>query len=190
MISEGGELEAAINPTRYLTVNGGFTYAYTHYQNNLIGSQNGVPLDPALRRLPNAQLSNAPRTVTTSSVTWTPPIGNSGWSLLGYVDGRLSGDYNTGSDLFPQKRQDSFYVVNARIGIRGPDQRWAIEFWGQNIFDTNYTQVAFSTPFQAASTTAGATPGFNQEFYPGGTQVFSAFLAEPRTYGVTLRGRF
>ena len=190
VISEGVELEAAINPTRYLTVNGGFTYAYTHYQNNLIGNQNGTPLDPALRRLPNAQLSNAPRTVTTSSVTWTPPIGDTGWSLLGYVDGRLSGDYNTGSDLFPQKRQDSFYVVNARVGVRGPDQRWAIEFWGQNIFNTNYTQVAFSTPFQAASTTPGATAGFNQEFYPGGTQVFSAFLAEPRTYGVTLRGRF
>ena len=26
--------------------------------------------------------------------------------------------------------------------------------------------------------------------YPGGTQIFSAFLAEPRTYGVTLRARF
>ena len=123
-------------------------------------------------------------------MTWTPPVGHGGWSLLGYVDGRLSGDYNTGSDLFPQKKQDSFYVVNARIGIRGPDQRWAIEFWGQNIFDTNYTQVAFSTPFQAASTTPGATTGFSAEQYPGGTQVFSAFVAEPRTYGVTLRGRF
>ena len=79
---------------------------------------------------------------------------------------------------------------NARIGIRGPDQRWAIEFWGQNIFDTNYTQVAFSTPFQAASTTPGATTGFPADVYPGGTQVFSAFLAEPRTYGITVRGRF
>ena len=190
VISEGVELEASINPSRYLTVNGGFTYAYTHYRNNLIGNQNGAPLDPALRRLPNAQLSNAPRTVTTSSVTWTPPIGHSGFSLLGYVDGRLSSDYNTGSDLFPQKRQDGFYVVNARVGVRGPNQRWAIEFWGQNIFNTNYTQVGFSSPYQAASTTPGATPGFNQQFYPGGTQIFSAFLAEPRTYGVTLRGRF
>ena len=190
VISQGVELEASINPIRNLTVNGGFTYARTRYRNNLIGNQNGLPLDPALRRLPDAQLSNAPRTVTTSSVTWTPPIGNSGWSLLGYVDGRLSGDYNTGSDEFPQKLQNSFYVVNARVGVRGPDQRWAIEFWGQNIFNQNYTQVGFSTPFQAASTTPGATAGFPADLYPGGTQVFSAFLAEPRTYGVTLRGRF
>ena len=190
VISQGVELEAAINPSRYFTVNGGFTYAKTKYRNNLIGSQIGTPLDPALRRLPNAQLSNAPRTVTTAAATWTPPIGNTGLSFLAYMDGRLSGDYNSGSDEFPQKKQDSFVVANARIGIRGPDQRWAIEFWGQNVFNTNYTQVAFSTPFQAASTTAGATAGFPADLYPGGTQVFSAFLAEPRTYGVTLRGRF
>ena len=190
VISQGVELEATLNPSRYFTVNGGFTYAKTQYRNNLIGNQNGTPLDPALRRLPDAQLSNAPRTVTTAAVTWTPPIANTGLSFLAYIDGRLSGDYNTGSDEFPQKRQDSFFVSNARIGIRGPDQRWAIEFWGQNIFNTNYTQVAFSTPFQAASTTPGATAGFPADVYPGGTQVFSAFLAEPRTYGITVRGRF
>ena len=190
VISEGVELEATMSPSRYLTVNGGFTYAHTHYRNNLIGNANGIPLDPALRRLPDAQVSNAPRTVTTGAVTWTPPIGGTGFSALFYVDGRLSGDYNTGSDLFPQKKQTSFLVANARVGLRGPDQRFSIEFWGQNIFNQNYTQVGFSTPFQAASTTAGATTGFPATLYPGGTQVFSAFLGEPRTYGITLRGRF
>ena len=190
VISEGVELEATISPTRNVTVNGGFTYAHTHYRDNLVGNSAGIPLDPALRRLPEAQLSNAPRTVTTTAVTWTPPIGSTGFSALFYVDGRLSGDYNTGSDLFPQKKQTSYYVANARVGLRGPDQRFSIEFWGQNIFNQNYTQVAFNTPFQAASTTPGATAGFPATLYPGATQVFSAFLAEPRTYGVTLRGRF
>ena len=190
VISEGVEVEASINPTRYLTVNGGFTYSKTFYRNNLIGNQNGLPLDPALRRLPDAQVSNAPRTVTTTAATFTPPIGSSGFSLLFYADGRLSGKYNTGSDLFPQKKQESFFVANARVGLRGPDQRFSIEFWGQNIFNQNYTQVAFSSPYQAASTTPGATAGFPGTLYPGGTQIFSAFLAEPRTYGVTLRGRF
>lgn len=190
VISQGVELEMALNPTRYLTVNGGFTYAKTRYRNNLVGTSGGAPLDPALRRLPEAQLSNAPRTVTTASVTWTPPIGSTGWSFLAYTDGRLSGKYNTGSDLFPQKKQESFFVANARIGFRAPDQRYSIEFWGQNIFNKNYTQVAFSTPFQAASTTPGATAGFPAGLYPGGTQIFSAYLAEPRTYGATVRARF
>ena len=126
-------------------------------------------------------------------MTWTPPIGNSGISGLLYVDTRATGDYNTGSDLFPQKEQDGFVVVNARAGVRGPDDRWAVEFWAQNLFDTDYTQVAFNSPFQA--TTSGPATGalagtFPPSQYPAGTQIFSAFLAEPRTYGITVRTRF
>jgi hypothetical protein len=28
-------------------------------------------------------------------------------------------------------------VVNARVGLRGADQRWGIEFWAQNVFDVD-----------------------------------------------------
>ncbi|MFA5964209.1 MAG: TonB-dependent receptor [Sphingomonas sp.] len=187
VISQGVELEAVLTPIRNFTVNAGFTYSNTKYAKNLVGNASGAPLDPALRLLPGDNLSNAPETVVTTAVTWTPPLGSSGLSGLFYVDGRLSGDYNSGSDLFPQKEQDSFFVMNARIGIRGPKQKWAIEFWGQNILNAQYTQVAFSTPFQAGGANATFTPDSR---YPGGAQIFSAFLAEPRTYGVTIRGKF
>jgi len=80
-------------------------------------------------------------------------------------------------------------IVNARIGIRGPDQKWAVEFWGQNIFNQNYQQVAISTPLQssspATSTIAQLGSGTTMA-----NQLFSAYLAEPRTYGITLRGKF
>ena len=190
VISQGVELEASVNPIRDFNFTAGLTYASTKYRNNLVGTAGGAPLDPALRLLPGDNLSNAPEITATSSVTWTPPIGNSGLSGLFYVDGRLSDDYNTGSDLFPQKEQDSFFLMNARVGIRGPSQKWSIELWGQNLTNTQYTQVAFTSPVQAGSTTPGATPGFPAAQYPGGTQIFSAFLAEPRTYGVTVRGKF
>src|SRR3546814_16896080 len=72
----------------------------------------------------------------------------------------MTSDYNTGSDLFPEKEQDGFTVVNARIGLRGPDQRWSIAFWGQNIFNTDYTQVAFSTPLQSSSPGTSTTGQF------------------------------
>ena len=108
-----------------------------------------------------------------------------GLSGLFYVDTRLSGDYNTGSDLFPQKEQDGYALVNGRIGLRGPDQKWAVEFWAQNIFNKDYTQIA-NTPFQAG----GASAAFTDPQFPGGRQIFSAFLAEPRTYGLTVRGKF
>jgi outer membrane receptor protein involved in Fe transport len=186
VVSQGVELEAALAPARDFRITAGLTYANTKYRDNLVGNNAGAPLNQALRKLPGDNLSNAPELVVTGSAAWTPDIGSSGLSGLFYVDTRLSSDYNTGSDLFPQKQQEAFAVVNARIGIRGPNERWAVEFWGQNIFNQDYAQVAFNSPFQEGA----ATAAFQDPQYPGGRQLFSQFLAEPRTYGITLRGRF
>ena len=182
VVSTGFEVEMGLSPVRDLNFNFGLTYAKTKYANNLVGSKSGAPLDPALRLLPGQLLSNAPELVATGSAAWTPSLGGKLRGLL-YVDTRVADNYNTGSDLFPQKAQDSFVVVNGRIGIGSEDQLWALEFWVQNATKANYMQVGFSSPFQAVSTTPTAG-------YPGGSQIFSAYLAEPRTYGITLRSRF
>ena len=172
VISQGIEFEANLNPTRDLGVTLGITYADTTYADNLVGSDQGDPLDPALRLLPGDQMSNAPALVGTTSLTWTPPIGDSGLSGLFFINARMTDDYNTGSDLLYGKEQDGYVVVNGRIGITGIADRFAIEGWVQNLFDTDYTQVGINTPFIAPQ------------------QTYSAFLAEPRTYGVTFRGEF
>ena len=142
-------------------------------------------LDPALFLLPGKALSNAPRNVVTASMGWTPSLGNSGLSALFYVDARMTSDYNTGSDLFPEKAQDGFATVNARIGLRGPGQKWALEFWAQNLTNQQYEQVAFNTPFQGSGSVANV-----KAFGGTANQTFSAFLAEPRTYGATARFKF
>jgi iron complex outermembrane receptor protein len=185
VISQGVEAEAAIYPARNVQFTLGYTYADTKYRKNLVGSSTGEALSPALFLLPGSQMSNAPKNVVTTSFSYTPDLGSSGLSGLFYVDGRMSSDYNTGSDLFPEKAQDGFAIFNARVGIRGPRQSWSIEAWAQNIFDIQYQQVAFNTPFQGAGSIAQT-----QAFGVVGNQLFSSFLAEPRTYGLTLRGKF
>ena len=184
--TQGFELESVLVPAPDFRVTAGMTYSSTKYRNDLVGNRSGAPLDPALRLLPGSNLSNAPKYTVTGSAAWTPQIGNSGYSLLFYVDTRLVSDYNTGSDLFPQKGQDSFALMNGRIGLRGPNDHFAIELWAQNVFNKQYAQVAFNTPFQAGTTAAP----FTDPQYPGGRQLISQFLAEPRTFGVTLRGKF
>ncbi len=185
VISQGVELEATMNPARNVTFTAGYTYADTHFRNNLVGSSSGEALDPALFLLPGSQMSNAPKNVVTTSFAWTPDIGSNGMSALFYVDSRLTSDYNTGSDLAPEKKQDGYALVNARIGLRGRDQLWALEFWAQNLLNKDYIQVAFNTPFQGAGSIANT-----QAFGSVGNALYSSFLAEPRTYGVTLRSRF
>ena len=197
VVSTGIELESAIYPRRDLQFTGGLTYARTRYRDDLVGRDTGAALDPSLFLLPGQNLSNAPELVVTSSMTWTPRVGAGGLTGLFYVDQRTSSGYNTGSDLVPEKEQDSFTLVNARIGIRGPQQRWALELWAQNLFNIDYQQVAFNSPFQGNLSRAhverwGAPPPGANPAASGSpaNQLFSSFLAEPRTYGITGRFRF
>ena len=172
VVAQGIEIEGTLNPSPDFNVTLGLTYADTSFENDLIGNDSGAPLDPALRLLPGDNMSNAPEITVTSSVSWTPPIGSSGMRGLVFFNTRLVSDYNTGSDLLYGKEQDSYMIANGRIGLTNIAGRFAIEGWVQNIFDKDYTQVAFNTPFIAEQ------------------QTYSAFLAEPRTYGITLRGEF
>ena len=182
--SKGLEIEAFLRPVRHIAVNLGLTYTNTSYANDLVGV-NGTAFPGALFQLPGRRLSNSSEYVATGSFSWTPPLGDSGMSGLLYADTRLQSDTNTGSDLDLEKVQDAFAVVNARIGIRGPEQKWALEFWAQNVFDVNYQQVTFDAPLQGSGTTRQT-----RDFGTASTQLYGAFLAEPRTYGVTARFKF
>ncbi|MFK4003248.1 TonB-dependent receptor [Qipengyuania sp. NPDC077563] len=172
VVSQGFEFEANLRPANSLVFTVGLTRADTEFADNLVGSEDGTPLDPALRLLPGDQMSNAPAWVATSSLTWTPDIGTSGMKGLFYINARTTSDYNTGSDLLYGKEQDGYTLVNYRVGLTNIADRFAIEGWVNNLFDQNYSQVAFNTPFVAEQ------------------QTYSAYLAEPRTYGVTLRAEF
>ena len=182
--SRGVELEFFTRPMRDVTLNLGGIYANTRYRKNLVGA-NGDPTSAQLFQLPGRRLSNSSAFTVTASGSWTPRIGTSGLSGLLYIDARHSSEFNTGSDLDREKIQKPYTVVNGRIGIRGPDQAWAVELWAQNILNQNYKQVAFDAPLQGSGTVRGVEQGF----YARSTQLFGAFLAEPRTYGLTLRAK-
>jgi outer membrane receptor protein involved in Fe transport len=188
--SIGFELEVFTHPMRDLSINGGLVMANTKYRHNLVGAD-GRPLTNALFQLPGRRISNSSEWTGTASIAWTPPIGGSGMRGLFYVDTRVMSSYNTGSDLDLDKQQDRYAVFNARVGLHGADDRWAIEFWAQNLLDKNFLQVAFDAPIQGSCTTRGALAGFCGSPMPSrATQLYGAFLGEPRTFGVTLRGKF
>ena len=189
--SYGFELEAFTRPLPDLQINGGLVMANTKYRNNLVGAD-GRALTNALFQLPGRRISNSSEWTGTASIAWTPPIGG-GMRALFYLDGRLTTAYNTGSDLDIEKRQGGFSVFNGRVGIHGPGDGWAIEFWGQNLLNEDFLQVAFDAPIQGGCTTRGAVAGFcgaSTAVPNRATQLYGAFLGEPRTFGVTLRAKW
>ena len=184
VISKGIELEAFFYPFQDFTFNTGITYTDTRYAKNLTGT-NGASLAPTLFQLPGQLLSNSSQYVVTGAAAWTPQISET-MSALAYFDFRYTSALNTGSDLDFEKIQQGFVIANARIGLYGKDKVWGIEFWGQNIFNTLYQQVAADAPLQGSGTFRAVQRGLSAS----ANQLFITFPAEPRTYGVTVRTKF
>ena len=184
----GFELEAFTRPMANLAVNAGLVMSNTRYRDDLVGA-GGRPLTNALFKLPGRRISNSSQWTATGSFAFTPPIGGTGMRGLIYGDVRHMSRFNTGSDLDIEKIQKAFTVFNARVGVHGPEQLWGLEFWAQNLFNKKYIQVAFDAPVQGSGTTRGVERGAAAGFYNRSTQLFGAFLGEPRTFGLTLRGK-
>jgi iron complex outermembrane recepter protein len=169
--SKGEEIDVDWStPLNGLSLNVGVTHALTditEFGNSLyLFAPNQA--DPTLGRL-NNRLSFAPLWSGAASATYQVPL-TSVLQLRATVSEKYDSSYNTGSDLDPRKIQGAYGILNGRIGLGAPDDKWAIEVWGANLADKYYYQVAFDAPFQ-----------YDQ---------IDAFLGAPRTFGVTGRVKF
>ena len=133
-----------------------------------MAAQAALP-DADLVLLPGSRASFAPKWSVTGSFGYEWDLG-SNLEASAHLGGKYMSDYNTGSDLDPQKEQDAYSVFNARFVIGRRDGRWDVELWSQNLTDAEYYQVAFDAPLQ--------------------TGTWNAFLGAPRTYGVTFRVKY
>lgn len=176
-VSQGFEIDALyLPPVQGLTLQGGLAYTDATYEE----VTSDVALFTALEGQP---ASLVPEYSLTGAVTYEAPIFG---DILGLVslDGRWVSEYNTGSDLDPEKEQDAFGLLNARIGVSRSDGLWSVEVFGKNLTDETYAQVAFDGFGQGGR----VPPGTSLD--PRGTQGYNAFLGAPRTWGVTLKTEF
>ena len=175
--SQGLDAELLWQATPGLMLQTGLVYADTKYGKTIPGADFTYP--GQFYKLPGGQMSFAPKWSFSASLTYEWDIGS---NLEGRfnIGGKWMSEYNTGSDRDDEKLQDAYAVVNARVGIGSRDRRWQLEFWGLNIFDQDYVQVAFDGPLQAVGTPQPNDP----------LNTYNAFLGAPRMYGVTLRVRY
>jgi outer membrane receptor protein involved in Fe transport len=157
-----------------LSFQGGVTYADTRYDLTQAELADLV-IRTDFQGGAHSRLSLAPFWSASLSGTYTQPLGERFKARLN-VGAKYSSGYNTGSDLDPGKYQTGYTITDARLAFGPKNDRWSIEAWAQNLFDTNYKQVAFDSGFQNVPTNA--------------TGVLDAFLGAPRTFGGTLRVKF
>jgi len=172
--SMGLELDAFwATPVPGLDISAGYAYVNTEYTTVNTG-------DPLVDAIEGQDFSLAPEHFITGQALYERPVFD---NLLfnAAIDGRWVSEYNTGSDLDPEKVQDAFALVNARIGLGREDGLWSVEVWGRNLTDETYAQVAFDAFAQ------GSRGGAGTSIDPRGSASYMAFLGAPRTWGVTLR---
>ena len=68
--------------------------------------------------------------------------------------------------------QERFALLNARLTLSSPDERWVLSLWGKNILDKTYKTQYFSFDGNPL-----LTPG-------------ALVLGEPRMYGAEVRINF
>ena len=180
VVSLGADFDVLYRPTHDLTIQGGLTYANTRFPRSdasVLGTPNN-PLFAATNLLPGQRLPEAPLYSLSASATYEHPVYG---DLVGRanVDVKYQSSVNTGTTGDPVTVQSGYALVDARIGIGPSDRRWSVELYATNLFNKNYSQGIFASPFQSIG-------GVNSPQ----TTNYSDFLGEPRTFGGTIRVKY
>jgi len=191
--SSGVELEMQARPSDNLTINGGLTYTDARYPEDCAGSQTSANV----LSLCGDSLTNAPKWVSILGATYDRDLGS---SLKFFVNGqvRMESDRRTSTQaivvpgaadiaaagsvqaavdaapLVPFDVQDGNIKINMRAGIGDINDAWGIEAWVTNLTNEVTRGVTFNTVLRGSGAAASR----------------SAFVQEPRMYGLTLRGKF
>jgi iron complex outermembrane receptor protein len=186
--SKGVEIETVIRPDDYFTISGGLTLLDTKYPDDCAGTQTAVNVVA----LCGQDLTNAPPLTGIVGVGYRRPIGDTlEFSINGQV--RMESDQRTSTQgivlptaaqidalglqgavdaapLLPFDSQDGTIKINLRATIGSQDDLWRIEAFVNNLTNEVTRGVTFNTTARSGSR--------------------SAFIQEPRSFGVTVRTKF
>jgi iron complex outermembrane recepter protein len=174
VVSQGVELEVSARPTDELTLTFGALYLDVYYDSTIQFGTN--PSDIVNSGDP---LTQSPEWTLTGSIAYERPAFND-LTFRAYLNGRYLSDYRLQTlSRNPLTDQEAFAIFDARVGL-GSDTGWGVDVFVRNLTDEYYSIGAFAVP--------------EQSLYLGATGqvegVFAAYPNEPRTVGITLRGRF
>ena len=86
------------------------------------------------------------------------------------IDGAYKDDYFLDGDRDSNTLQDSYYKVNARIGLAGADDNWELAVYGRNLTDETTYSYATDAPLSAG--------------------IYGGWVEEPRIIGLQARYNF
>ena len=174
---QGVELDLNWSPIEQLRLVAGVAYLDSEYLDF-----EGAPGLPGgdLQDLTGDRRNFSPEWQTSLTADWTQTLDS---GMQWFVGGSWSwfDEQNVGSSSNnnPQSMQDSYSIINARVGLRSASGNWDVTLFGNNLTDEDYCGVIFEQAFGAP---LGAEDPVNN------TTVMRCNLGAPTTWA--LRGTF
>lgn len=189
---KGFDLDLTAILTPNFLISGGVGYADSELTDPLIidDPQNpGVPVVDSSAFI-GQTLAQAPDLTANASAIYSHTMSNQG-TLLFRLDWSHTGEVlhelvENGSPLEALVTEDSYDLVNARIGYTSPDGDWDLSVWGKNIFDERYAAYRRVNPIIRVF---GLEPDGTGLAFPG-SETAQSISGMPATYGVTFIKRF
>jgi iron complex outermembrane receptor protein len=126
-------------------------------------------VNPTVCSFTGQRVVGSPPWTSTGAARYQFPLGSGGHHLFTELEYTRTAAFNL--DLSNSTHADSYGLTNLQIGVQGRGERWRAWLWAQNLEGTDYyTTLATAGPFAS-----GAVIGL---------------LADPRTYGVSVRASF
>ncbi|MET0239278.1 MAG: TonB-dependent receptor [Sphingobium sp.] len=163
----GVEVESAfaIAPGINLSANGAFNDAtYRSYKNGPAPVEYG----PTVLDWSGQRLVGSAKWTGQVSFDFDQPI-NDALHVTGYANQTYRSKSNLLNPFSVYGRQEGYGLTNAGVGLRASDDSWSLLVWSRNLFDKRYNL--------GIGTASAVNP-------------FLGILGDPRTYGVTVKGKF
>jgi iron complex outermembrane receptor protein len=164
--SRGVEFDARANPFDGLTVTAAGTYNDAYYVSYRGASAQYLTSYQTTVDLSGRTASGAPKWSLTGTAEYTRSVGSV--DVFAGGDASYRSGYYAAVNLDPFSYVPGYSLFGIHAGIRQPDSRWDVSLWVRNLANKNY---------------------FNTKAINAQIGVINAALGEPRTFGLTLRGR-
>lgn len=169
----GLEAEFTIEPVDQLILTVGFTHLfdarYDEYLNGPCGDLDTSQscLLTGTQDLSGFDLPEARDLTGAITVTYTRDLG----PFDGFVRAETfyAGETNLGSAPDPRRVQEAYQLVNGSIGVRSHDGNLELQLWARNIANQGFQEGNFPSVGQPGS--------------------LNSYVADPRTWGLTVRAR-
>jgi iron complex outermembrane receptor protein len=144
--TKGAELELQWLATEHLTLDGSVAYVSARFDRYRQGQctdaqKAALPVNSrgsCIQDMSGKQLNDHSPFTWNLNAHYENALASTDWTWYGRAEIAYRDEKRDFPSLDRGTKQNDYALVNARLGIRSPDDRWDVALWGKNLLDREY----------------------------------------------------